>query len=412
MADYSGAVDTFKTRDPDKTYQGKPGGYLEMNSKIKQLTVCEFFNIMWLRLGRGSYDEFIYKKGYTTVKCISIPLMVCLLLLTAAWSFAADFENRTVFIEGTAEIAEHQEFFLENFNMEAVVLGLIVSETRDEAEFTARFQVRSNSNEDEPYIVLLALVENATNNEIVSLAWAFADINDMYRYNQLLLYNAVSLIPPSEEAVETTEPQPLVVQDLRWQNQRLYIRLSADYVSSLYLVHPHGLYLGFGIWGNGEDWQEAEFRGRVYHSLLARPGGSIGFEWHFLRFMGLELNAQATFGDFVNYSHLNFAANAQLKFIARTPSYMISPYVVYQHSILYSQEIERLPVPTLGAGVQVATKGIAGGAWFVDFSFLYTIGLVARKNTAIFTPEPAYIYYRHLAFGISAGHKFGVFTRR
>ena len=327
--------------------------------------------------------------------------------LTAVLAFPADFHGRSIYIEGTAEETEHEAFFQTNFSMEAIALGVVVAEHRDEAEFTVSFDVRGQADEYEPYVITLSLIENETDREMVSFAWSFARLEDMFRYNQFLLYMAVAPIPARQDEEALVQ---LVTRDDRWQRQRLYMRMSVDFSTVFYHVLPDGLIGRQGVFEGPQD--APSLVAPHEHSVFPQPGITVGFEWLFLNFMSLELNARGSMGDINDSRFLNLTADAQLKLVIRTRDFMVQPYGAFRTPVIISPEFHEFSRVALGGGIQISARGMGNGAWFVDLSFMRSIEDVLRYNPHALTPNPSIIHYQHFTFGIGIGHKFGFFGPR
>jgi len=335
-------------------------------------------------------------------------------------SYANELPNRSLYIEGTAEIMAYRAFFLDNFRMEAIALDFKVTDTRDEAEYVFIFNVKPFSDPYEPshrHIINIILIDNATEEEMVSVSWSFAELEDMYEHNQYLFFSVVLLIPSfSEEEwaslIEAATPEPeirfLINHD--WKNQWLYLRTSFDYNIAFFALQPDGLIGGQGAYlGSFED---PDYVKDLDHIILPLPGFTLGAELQFLRFMSLELNFQANFGDPVSNLFFNMATGAQLKFNFKTNYFMFQPYGTFLYHINASPEFSEFPDYGIGGGIQAGVRGGRSGAFFLDVNYMHYFDDVLMINNNPLFPEPADIKFNRFVFGIGLGYKYGLFDRR
>ena len=110
-------------------------------------------------------------------------LFLTILLLLAGSSFAQDYQNRYLFIEGTASRMDHREFFQRSFVMEAGGCGYVVTDSRGAALHTLSFRVVSDTSdpdyEYEQYIINMSLYRNSDNSQLISFDFAFETIEEM-----------------------------------------------------------------------------------------------------------------------------------------------------------------------------------------------------------------------------------------
>jgi len=342
------------------------------------------------------------------------PSLYIFFLLLAATSFAIDLPGRSIYIEGIAEQEEHQTFFMTHFKAEAYAMGLTVTEYREEARYTFEFHVLDHPDEEDPlvnYIIAVYLFDNKTDVELVSFRWSFIDLYDIYEYIGLVFHTAAALIPAEdvEEVITAIEP----VHDDRWQNQRLYLRLSVDYPIVFYELQPTGLrYGGAYLPGTIPSGPPAN-RQHLDHIVMPQPGFTLGVEWMFHRFASVELNFQGHFGDPASSMFFNMAAGLQVKGILRTRYFMIQPYGALSVPINVSPEFSEFPRLAAGGGIQIGIRGLRSTeVFFFDANFMLSLGDVFRYNPyGSLAPNPPRIHYRRFVFGLGIGYKFGFFDR-
>jgi hypothetical protein len=330
----------------------------------------------------------------------------------AAYSFAFEFPNRTIFIEGTAEQPAHRTFFMQNFIMEAHAKNLNVTENRRQAGYIVRFDVQSYRDVFNPsfnYLIRMSLINNETSAEMVSFGWPFVDLEDMYEFNQFLFYNTVVFIPGIDED-ELVNWALTTAVDNRWQNQFVYIRGSLDYPISFFALQPTGLIAGQAAYiGTFEDPGNLQHMG---HLIMPQPGLTIGGEVQFLDFLSAELNFQARMGDPKTYLFFNMAAGVQLKYNFKIRHFMFQPYAAYARTFNISPEFTEFASNAVGGGLQVSIRGGQTQSFFIDVNYMLSLGDIFRRNPfGELAPLPEQIHYKRFAFGIGVGYKFGLIDR-
>ncbi|MCL2208551.1 MAG: hypothetical protein FWC19_00650 [Treponema sp.] len=332
------------------------------------------------------------------------------------------FPNRNLYIEGTAEIAAHQAFFMGNFKMEASALGFTVVEDKEEAAYTFRFADQSYDDDWDPsikFIILISLILNEGERELLSFGWPYAELDDMYEYNQYVFFRAVVLIPGISEDDFTG----LVMEDNTWRDKWLYFRASFDYPIVFNVLKGDGLYDGVAVYSG--DIRNPAWVNILDHKINALPGLTAGVEVQFLSFVSLEVNFQLGLGDTTKtrFTELNMSAGAQLKFPFKLfGNFMIEPYGAFVYPIAKSSEFKKFPMFLLGGGVQVCVKGGKSGAFFVDVNYIFplpvgNLGEVITYNPFAAEPvlgvvKPDEIHYNRFSIGIGVGYKFGLLNRK
>jgi len=353
-------------------------------------------------------------------------LFFTVLLLLAISSFAQDIPNRFIFIEGTAENADHQDFFLRNFQMEAVGAGYTVTESKAEASHTVLFNVVPNTvtdsdGEEQPappddnqYVIKINLVSNADDFEIISFDFFFTDLDEMYVHNRSLFQSATLYIPPF------TEDDIIVIEalDNRWKNKWVYLRLSFDYPITFYLLQPDGLRGGRGLYAG--DFENPDRVTPIGHEIMAMPGFTAGLEFHILNIFSIELNFQMSLGDTRKTMFYNMAAGAELKFPIKFKNTMLIPYGAFSYPLNKSEEVfTEFPLYAAGGGIQFCARGGKHGAFFVDIKYMLSFSDAVMKNPYLvyeeskqLAPNPPEIHYKRSVIGIGIGYKIGLFNRK
>jgi len=345
-------------------------------------------------------------------------LFFTVLLLLAISSFAQDIPNRYIFIEGTAEKAEHYDFFLRNFQMEAAAAGYTVTESKEEASHTVLFNVgpntKTDSNEDDNlYVIKISLVSNADDFEILFFDFFFTDLDEMYVHNRNLFQTATLNIPPF------TEDDMIVIEPLdnRWKNKWIYFRLSFDYPITFYLLQNDGLIGERGLYYG--DFNDPARVTPIGHEIMAMPGLTAGLEFQLLNFLSLELNFQMSLGDTRDNKFINMAAGAELKFPIKFKNTMLVPYGAFTYPLKKSDIFTEFPLYAVGGGIQFCARGGKHGAFFVDIKYMFSFSDAVMKNPYLvygenkqLAPNPSEIHYKRSVIGIGIGYKIGFFNKK
>ena len=338
------------------------------------------------------------------------------LLGAAVFSFGDEnIHNKYIYIEGTADRADHLAFFMANFNIEAGAAGYIVTGSRSEASHTFKFDVKPNFYvyDISRYVIYMSLISNSDNFEILSYSFFFTELDEMYDYNQSLFQMASVYIPP------LTEDDLVIIQPLdnRWKNKWMYFRLSFDYPITFYLLQNTGLIGPSGLYKGPYD--APEYVTSLDHKVMAMPGLTAGLEFQFLNFLSLELNYQLSMGDTRDNSFINMAAGAELKFPFRFQNIMLTPYGTFLYPLSISPIFNDFPDFSFGAGIQLSARGGTQGAFFVDVKYMLSLGDTIMRNPYLdfpaaqqLAPNPSGIYYNRSIIGIGVGYKFGFLDRQ
>jgi len=336
-------------------------------------------------------------------------LFLTILSLFAASSFADNIHHRYLYIEGTAFVEEHYNFFMTTFSLEATSSGYIVTRNRSEAAHTLAFRVSSSSGRDNnQYVVKISLFRNEDAFEITSFEFFFTRIDEVHEYSRTLFQNAVLYIP-----LYTAEEMN-AVQGLyqNWKNKWIYLRASFDYPITFYLLKPDGLKNG-GLYNTSTN----QF-GPQDHKIMAMPGATVGVEFQFLNFMSLELNLELSMGDTRTNLFVNAAAGLELKFPIKFDNIALVPYGVFIYPLNVSTIFTEFPLFALGAGIQLCTRAGRNGAVFLDVKYTFSFSDAVMRNPYLdlpvnqrVFPEPPVIHYNRSVIGIGIGYKYGFFDR-
>ena len=361
-------------------------------------------------------------------------------LILAGTSFAADPQNRSIFIEGTAVSAEQQMFFMDNFRMEAIALGYTVTDFEWDAGYTFSFDVIPNEPSDDfLYTIQITFFRNEDFAELVSFGFLFTDLEEMYEYNQLLFFRAAVNIPPivlpdgdtwpyAGETYQQSEPiiiyqtdssadqnRPVqmvrVPQSEEWRNKWLYLRFSFDFPITFYALQGEGLLNGKSV-HDGKDPPE-QFS-PLDNRVVAMPGGTLGVEVQLLNWLSIEPKFQLGMENLNNENFITMSAGAELKFPLKFSSIMLEPYGAVSYPLVYSKDIfDSYPGIGFGGGIQLAIRGGNSGAIFLDLNYMYYTGDAVIKNH-LGDPfsEPQLIHYKRSAIGLGIGYKLGLIDRK
>jgi hypothetical protein len=359
-------------------------------------------------------------------------LFLTALLLLAISSFAQDdIPNRYIFIDGTADTAEHLDFFMRNFQMEADAAGYTITGSKAEAAHTVLFNVGPNTAtssdrrdqqtppDDNKYVIKISLVSNEDNFEILFFDFFFTDLEEMYVHNRNLFQTATLYIPPF------TEDDMIEPLDNRWKNKWIYLRLSFDYPITFYLLQSTGLKAERGLY-NG-DFDNPSIITPIGHEIIAMPGLTAGVEFHILNFFSLELNLQMSMGDTRSNMFFNIAAGAELKFPIKFKNTMLIPYGAFTYPLNIGSDklgvskkvFSEFPPYAVGGGVQFCARGGKHGAFFVDVKYMFSFSDAVMYNpylvypeNARYAPNPPVIHYKRSVVGIGIGYKIGFFDKK
>lgn len=342
-------------------------------------------------------------------KLLILPVFMAL----AVSSFGQVLPNRDIFLEGTAGNTEQRTFFMDNFRMEAGALGFNVTDRRADAGYTLKFHVQNHTDPYDPeirYIILLTLLLNENDRELVSFGWPFAELEDMYEYNQFVFFRAAVLIPgineedlmllleentreiiaregtASDRGSTAAASVPVEAVNTGWQRKWLYLRASIDYPITFYILQGSSVL-------------------PLDNRFTAMPGATIGLEIHPLNFLSLELNFQASMGDKNDFSDMNLGAGAELKFPIKTKTFIVEPYGAFLYHLSNPDIYEEFPQFAVGGGFQLAVRGGNSGAFFIDIKYMFSIG-EAKMGT-----PPLIDYNRHV-IGLGIGYKFGFLNKK
>ena len=361
---------------------------------------------------------------------------LAVLLFIMAAAPAANAQNSSIYLEGTAVTPEQWSFFMENFGIEAPVLGYTVVSNKAEAAHTIRFNVvPSYEDPSVNYAIWITLISNKDNNEILSFSWLFNELDEMYAYNQLLLNKAVIYIPKDppeiqtvvETVVETyveTVYEPVVETKIQekyitvpenedWRNKWLYALASFNYPITFYRLQSDGLIGGIGIYDG--DYENPTRVSPLDNRVFALPGLTLGAELQFLNWMSAELDIVLNLGTADNIRYfIALTADTAVKFpIKMVKNLLLEPYIALSFPINRPSDFSAFPPVSAGGGIQAGTKVGPAGIIFADLHYIHAIGDAVRINLyGDLYPEPKGIHYRRSVLGIGIGYKYGFLDRK
>jgi len=361
-----------------------------------------------------------------TLFSIVFSLLFC--FFAATFSFSSEIPNEFLFIEGSAERNDQLDFFITNFNIEAVAAGYTITESKNDAAFTFRFAVSPNTiiddegkkqpalQDDNQFVIRISLVYNNTDDEVLYFDFFFTELDEMYEYTQSIFNKATIYIPPSDKEIIVEIKVPGEI-DRGWQNKWLYLKLSVDYPISFFALQPTGL-KGNGQAAYGEIYDP--ITGMISyvfmpldHIINPRPGLTAGIEIQILNFISFAFNFHATLGDTATYSFFNMAASAELRFNIKTKNFLLQPYGAFMYPLNKSGVFKEVPLFAAGGGIEAGVRGGKNGSFFLNVNFLYYFGDVLMHNKyGPLYPLPKEIHYKRFTLGLGIGYKLGFANRK
>jgi hypothetical protein len=342
-------------------------------------------------------------------------VILTVFLSIAVISFAQDYKlpNKSIFIDGTAEISSHKTYFMDNFKMEATGLGFKVANSKEEAEYTFKFEAVRYEGD---FMLLITLILNDGDAEMVNFGQPYSNLDEMYDYNQFVFYKAVVLIP----GIDVDELNKLLEQeriDPRWRNKWVYFKATFDYPIAFHilkksddLIGGSGAYLG--------KKENPDFIQYVGHNIFPMPGATVGIEIQPFNFLRFEVNFQVHLGSPDGKStFLNMAAGAALKVPLKFfKSFDIVPYVagiypLFKISPAYVESA--FPKFFIGGGIEVDVKMGKSGALVFDVNYMFALKDTVMKNPyGNYAPEPKEIHFNRFDLGLKVGYKIGFSNRK
>jgi len=362
-------------------------------------------------------------------------LMTLSLFLAVTSIYAQNIPNKFLYIDGSGQRRDHLEFFTANFKIEAAAAGYTVTNTKNDAAFTFKFVILPNMvvdrrgnwvpapPNDNQFLLQVSLINNINDYEILNFDFFYTDLAEMYEYTQFIFNRATIYIPPDKETIVEVEkivekeieveiPVPAEMDRL-WQNKWLYLKLAFYYPISFYRLQSEGLH------GDRSLWNETSSGGKelnpLEHTILPKPGATVGLEFQFVKFMALGVNFHLSLGDFSTSIFPNLEGSASLLFNIKTKYFMLQPYGSFLMSFNKSDDFELFPKFAVGGGLQVGVRGGKIGSFFIDVNFMYYLDQPIRHNPFIrgnLFPFPPVIHYKLFTVGISAGYRFGFVDRK
>jgi hypothetical protein len=330
-------------------------------------------------------------------------------LVLGGIAFADNANNIKIFLEGNAVREEQLTYFMENFEMEGIAAGYTFTGSRADAGYTFKFRVEPYSNPEDPlsrFIIFISLILNENNSEMLSFGWPFADLEEMYEYNQFIFLRTVINIPRPE--IEEPVPTVQIVQeDDSWRNKWLYIRVSADFPITFYSLMPVGLRDGVAV-TDGTNAVPLDNR------VVALPGATLGIELQLFKWLSIEAKAQVGWEYLNDRDIISLTAGLELKFPLKFVKHvMLEPYGAVVMPILTSKEVyDSFPMLGFGGGLQFGIKGGKAGVLFIDINYMYYGDTGIFNPFAATLPDPPVVHYQRTAIGLGLGYKFGLIKRK
>jgi hypothetical protein len=322
-------------------------------------------------------------------------------LVVGGVSFAADVNNSKIFLEGTAERREQLTYFMENFEVEGTAAGYVFTANKADAGYTFKFRVEPYSNPMDPlsrFIIFISLIVNENDSEMLSFGWPFADLDEMYEYNQYIFLRTVVNIP-----------RPEFQEDDGWRNKWLYLRASFDFPITFYKLMSDGLAPGKVITNPGGTRTVP-----LDNIVVALPAVTLGIEVQLLKWLSIEPKFLAGWESLNDEDFYTMAAGLELKFPLKFVKHvMLEPYAAALYPILPSTDFfDSYPIIGFGGGMQVGIRGGKPGVLFMDINYMYfgDTGMYNLYKDAY--PEPPVVHYKRSAIGLGIGYKFGLINRK
>ena len=345
-----------------------------------------------------------------------------LLLFLLIWlNFPANAESRSIFIEGIALSASHRTFFLENFNLEGRASGYEIVNNRAAAAYILRFEVVPNMitfedgtqepapPEEDQFLILINLIDNSTEEELVSFGYTYSEVEEMYEYTQFLFLRAALNIPASESP-ESTEMLVEIIDD-SWRNKWLYVRASIDYPITFFQLKSDGLFGGSAVYiGDINNLRPGDWS-PIDNRTTALPAVTVGAQVMILDWLSLGPSFQAIF--FERDRLFTAGVGAELMFpIKAIRNIMLTPFAAFSYPLIPPPGFNKFPLYTVGGGMQISIKQGKMGALFVDLRYMHSLHDAILKNPyGEYYPNPSLIHFRRHVIGIGAGYKIGFFDR-
>jgi len=359
----------------------------------------------------------IPKGGFLIYQMKKICFLV-LFFIFVGMSFAQEIPNRDIFLEGTAVTERQRSFFYDNFLMEGNALGYFFVTDRSLAGYTVRFAVEPHlitysdgstepaPPEDGQYIITLRLIRNTDNFEMTSLGFSFNELEEMYEFNQYILFRTIVSIPPADD-----DGVSAIVNN-NWRRNRLYLRVSIDYPIRFFLLQRSSDLIG-GVGVYSGTFSSPTGVSPMDHKFLALPGATFGLEFQFIDWLSIEPYFSVFLGDTNRTMFINMQAGGNLKYhINFFQDVVLAPYLTFAYDITQSSAFAYWPKMAAGGGFQVLVRGTEYGSFFLNVSYLMSLGLSRMHNPLIaLYPNPPTIGYRHHSISFSFGYRHG-FIRR
>jgi hypothetical protein len=321
-------------------------------------------------------------------------------------SFAADVNNTTIFLEGTAARPEQLAYFMENFEVEGTAAGYVFAEKKADAGYTFKFRVEPYSNPVDPlsqFIIFISLILNENDSEMLSFGWPFANLEEMYEYNQYIFLRTVINIPRPEAQTQ------IVQEDDSWRNKWLYVRASFDFPITFYKLMGDGLLDGIAV--TDPSGTKAV---PIDNLVIALPALTLGIEVQIFKWLSVEPQFQAGWEYLQDENFFTMTAGLEVKFPLKFVKHiMLEPYAAVVMPILQTKDIfDSFPIIGFGGGLQLGIKAGKPGVLFADVNYMYFGNTGMHNPFGDYFPEPPVIHYQRSAIGLGLGYKFGLINRK
>jgi hypothetical protein len=337
-------------------------------------------------------------------------VLTCLMILISSAVYAQSRDDMLVFVHSpTGGTAEQQSFFEENFKMEIKAAGYALANSQAASDFYFTLNITDNEyyqdyidnpdGFDEPeqkHIIIVILYDNKDQREILQLGFDFTEVEEMYKWNLYLIYQAMANVPLTKLTGEISTDH--------WRNKWLYLSPYLSY--SLHVYDFNG--------SSGLTWN---------FNAVSPIGGGLDIEFHFLNFLSVETGVDLTFENFPEATLHQQSTEAERKKMAGDVSsatiaipllvkyvwkpskhFMLEPYVGARFNLSIARDNIILPPISALGGVQWGIKLGKMGGIFLDTRFGWDLG---RGDIVKYESVDMHRY----TIDLSIGYKIGFFNR-
>ena len=307
--------------------------------------------------------------------------------------------------------SEQQHYFKENFEMETTAAGYTVTQDEAVSDYILKLEIKPNmiqyeDGTEEPappdekqFILQITLVRNEDKVDIVMFDFMFTELEEMYAYNLYLLYQAMANVPMTKLTAK--------VDNDHWRNKWLYLRFSAEFNISAYMIDDSKNNREWDPNGGG-SWKAMSDPSHGRETPVM-PGATFGIEFQFLNWMSLEGGIKLVLGDPEEASFIP-AVSASLKFPIkpgnRSKHFMLEPYLQADLPMATGAYIRSFSLLSVGGGFQFGVRGGEMGAFFIDMNGQYSLGEIHTVR-----PGSRDAYWTRWVISVGIGYKIGFFNR-